>query len=58
MTEMTGLIHEGVIGPIRHMTPFCISRLETAMNLFSKGLHTGKFIITSRDPTAFLKVSI
>lgn len=57
MKEMIELIHEGVIGPIRHLTTFCISRLETAMNVFSKGLHTGKFIITFRDPTATLKVS-
>ncbi|KAJ5961793.1 Polyketide synthase KR [Penicillium viridicatum] len=57
MTEMTGLINEGVIGPIRHLTPFCISRLETAMTSFSKGLHTGKFIITFRDPTATLKIA-
>lgn len=57
MTEMTGLIHEGVIGPIRHLTTFCISRLETAMNSFFKGLHTEQFIITLRDPNATLKVS-
>ncbi|KGO41519.1 Polyketide synthase, KR [Penicillium expansum] len=57
MTEMTGLIHEGVIGPIRHLTTFCISRLETAMNSFFKGLHTEQFIITLRDPNATLKIS-
>lgn len=57
MMEMTRLINEGVIGPIPHLTLFCISRLETAMASFSKGLHIGKFIITFRDPTATLKVS-
>ncbi|KGO64075.1 Acyl transferase/acyl hydrolase/lysophospholipase [Penicillium italicum] len=57
MTEMMRLIQDGIIGPIRHLTTFCISRLETAMNLFSKGLHTGKFIITFRDPTATLKIA-
>ena len=57
MAEMMELIQEGEIGPIRHLTTFCISRLEAAMNSFSKGLHTGKFIINFRDQNATLKVS-
>jgi hypothetical protein len=57
MTEMTALVDEGVIGPIKHLTIFDISRLESAMSTFSKGLHTGKFIITFHNPATTLKVS-
>jgi len=57
MAEMVELIVQGVIGPIKHLTTFDISRLESAMSTFSKGLHTGKFVITFHEPEAALKVS-
>lgn len=53
---MIALIDQGVIGPVRHLTPFCISQLESTMSSFSKGVHTGKYIITFHNPEATLKV--
>ncbi|KAL9084936.1 MAG: hypothetical protein Q9159_004980 [Coniocarpon cinnabarinum] len=56
MTEMNKLIRQGSINPIKHLTCFDISRLESAMSSFSKGQHTGKFVITFKEPNATLKV--
>ena len=56
MTEMNELIDQNVIGPIKHLTSFDISQLESAMGFFSKGVHTGKLVITFQDPNATLKV--
>ncbi|EED13647.1 polyketide synthase, putative [Talaromyces stipitatus ATCC 10500] len=57
MTEMIKLIHEGVIGPIKHLTTFCISQLDSALSTFSKGLHIGKFVISFNNPAATLKIA-
>ncbi|KAM3502999.1 hypothetical protein MY10362_004480 [Beauveria mimosiformis] len=57
MNEMMDLIDQGVVGPIQHLNSFCISQLEPAMSNFSKGVHTGKFVITFDDPAAKLKVA-
>ncbi|KAM3427390.1 hypothetical protein MY4824_009476 [Beauveria thailandica] len=57
MDEMMHLVDQGVIGPIQHLSSFCISQLESTMTNFSKGVHTGKFVITFDDPTAKLKVA-
>lgn len=57
MGEMTQLLESGVIGPIEHLTTYDISQLESALTTFSKGLHTGKFVITFNDPETRLKVS-
>ncbi|KAK5997657.1 Prosolanapyrone synthase [Cladobotryum mycophilum] len=57
MAEMMALIGQGVIGPIRHLTAFCISQLESAMSSFSKGVHIGKFVITFNNPEARLKIA-
>lgn len=56
MAEMMALMDEGVIGSIQHLSTFCISQLEHAMSSFSKGVHTGKFVITFDNPAAELKV--
>ena len=53
---MNELINEGAIGPIKHLTTFDISQLETAMSFFSKSVHAGKLVITFQDPNATLKV--
>ncbi|KAI0483732.1 putative polyketide synthase [Xylaria cf. heliscus] len=58
MAEMTELIDQGVVGPIKHLTTFDISRLESAMSTFSKGLHTGKFVITFHNPASALKADL
>ncbi|KAI1311169.1 putative polyketide synthase [Xylaria venustula] len=57
MEEMTQFLISGMIGPIEHLTTYDISQLESAMNTFSKGLHTGKFVITFRDPETRLKIA-
>ncbi len=57
MDEMTQLLRSGMIGPIEHQATYDISQLESALNTFSKGLHTGKFVITFSDPETRLKVS-
>ncbi|OAA40092.1 Beta-ketoacyl synthase [Beauveria brongniartii RCEF 3172] len=57
MDEMMHLVDQGVVGPIQHLSSFCISQLEPAMSNFSKGVHTGKFVITFDDPAARLKVA-
>lgn len=57
MEEMTRLLEYRVIGPIEHLTTYDISQLESALTTFSKGLHTGKFVITFSDPETRLKVS-
>ena len=56
MTEMNELIEQGGISPIKHLTPFDISQLGSAMSTFSKGSHTGKFVITFKDPSVTLKI--
>ena len=56
MTEMSELIEQSVIGPIKHLTSFDISQVESAMSFFSKGMHTGKLVITFENPSATLKV--
>ena len=56
MIELNELVDEGIIGPIKHLTSFDISRLESAISTFSKGLHTGKLIITFKEPKATLRV--
>lgn len=58
MAEMKDLLEEGLIGPIQHLSTFCISQLDTTMSSFSKGVHTGKFVITFNNPLAKLKVSL
>lgn len=58
MAEMIAHIDQGVIGPVKRLNCFCISQLESAMMSFSKGVHTGKFIITFHNPAAILKVRI
>ncbi|EGX93678.1 polyketide synthase, putative [Cordyceps militaris CM01] len=57
MDEMMALLDQGVVGPIQHLSSFCISQLESTMSSFSKGVHTGKFVITFDDPAAKLKVA-
>ncbi|KAI0508449.1 putative polyketide synthase [Xylaria bambusicola] len=57
MEEMTQLLEYRVIGPIEHLTTYDISQLEGALNTFSKGLHSGKFVITFRDPETRLKIA-
>lgn len=48
----------GAIGPLPIITAFDISELESAMAYFSKGLHTGKVVITYQRPEALVMVSI
>ncbi|KAL7625750.1 hypothetical protein AAE478_004973 [Parahypoxylon ruwenzoriense] len=57
MKELKSLWDSGVIGPIDHITTFDISQLESAMSFFSKGLHTGKLVITFEDPKTTLKIA-
>ncbi|KAI6777704.1 Beta-ketoacyl synthase [Emericellopsis cladophorae] len=57
MAEMLSLLDHGVIGPVQHLSTFCISQLESAMSSFSKGVHTGKFVITFDNPAAELKIA-
>lgn len=56
MKEIHELWSNGTIGPIDPITTFDISQLEPAMTSFSKGSHTGKFVITFDNPEATLKV--
>jgi len=56
MGEMNALLDQGIIGPVKQLTSFCISQIESAMVSFSKGTHTGKFVITFQNPEAKLKV--
>lgn len=58
MNELKDLWTEGTIRPFDRITTFDISELESAMTLFSKGLHTGKVVITYQNSEAILKVRI
>ncbi|KAI0003422.1 putative polyketide synthase [Xylariaceae sp. FL0662B] len=57
MQELTKLWGDGIIKPIDHITTFDISELESAMSFFSKGLHTGKIVITFQKPDTILKIA-
>jgi hypothetical protein len=57
MAEMTEALGKKAISPIRHVTTYDISKLESAMVTFSKGLHIGKYVVTFRDPQSLLRVS-
>ena len=56
MAEMNDLLEQHVIGPVGNLVCFDISRLESAMTTFSKAKHTGKLVITFKDPSATVKV--
>ncbi|KAI1084321.1 putative polyketide synthase [Whalleya microplaca] len=57
MQELTTLWGDGTISPIDHIATFDISELESAMSFFSKGVHTGKIVITFQDPETKLKIA-
>ncbi|KAI0853704.1 putative polyketide synthase [Daldinia vernicosa] len=57
MQELTKLWADGIIGPIDHITTLDISELESAMSFFSRGLHTGKMVMTFQNPKAKLKIA-
>lgn len=56
MQELTRLWVDGIISPIDDITTMDISELESAMSIFSRGLHTGKIVVTFQNPEAKLKV--
>ncbi|KAF3003888.1 t1pks [Neopestalotiopsis sp. 37M] len=56
MAEMTEALGKRAISPIRHVTTYDISKLESAMVTFSKGLHIGKYVVTFRDPQSPLRI--
>lgn len=56
MKELKQLWDWKVIGPVDHITTFDISKLESALSFFAKGVHTGKLVLTFQDPQAKLKV--
>ena len=53
---MRELWDDRIIGPINRIKAFDISELELAMMYFSKGVHTGKIVITFENPKTELKV--
>ena len=55
--ELKLLWRDGIIGPIDHIKTFDISQLEQAMMYFSKGVHTGKVVITYDDPKTSLRIA-
>ncbi|KAI0898729.1 hypothetical protein F4806DRAFT_506709 [Annulohypoxylon nitens] len=57
MQELTRLWVDGIISPIDDITTMDISELESAMSFFSRGLHTGKIVVTFQNPEAKLKIA-
>ena len=55
MNELNQLRSVGTIGPIELIVTFDISQLESTMTSSSKGLHTGKSVVTFNNPKAILK---
>ncbi|KAI1095495.1 hypothetical protein F5B19DRAFT_503698 [Rostrohypoxylon terebratum] len=57
MRELMKLWADDIIKPIDDITTLDISELESAMSFFSRGLHTGKIVLTFQNPETKLKIA-